>query len=302
MPTLLDRIKAAQASGALAGVVETAEKSAVLGTVNADIPDGKYTCVPTKAELGKSQRGDDQVSWTWLVIEGECVDKSIYDWSNNLSDDTRLEYFIKRLITLGYDARAIFLENETPEGVMQDIEDTLDDLVSRQPAVQIVVKTNRDKEDPDKVYKNVYVNKVLEDYERPSQRAASPPATAGATATGSTTEEAPKRGRGRPKKGDVTPAAAMTAAATAYAPPKDAEPETEAEAEAEAEEEAEAKPEEDTGLVEPKPGDTARFKLSGAEVDGEVLEVLEDDGILRVRYEGKVYKLKPAMVLGIFSK
>lgn len=230
----------------------------------AEFDDGRYMTRITDAKIGESQSsGRLQVVWTFKFEDGQYEGQTKLDFSG-LETDTNLYYLAQRLQQLGYE----------PPDSLEEIEDILEDVKKTRPLVKINLKTKGD-------FQNVYIDKVFasgleESGEEPEDDD---------TAEEETPAPAPKKGK-------------------AAAPPPEPEEEEEAEEEEAEEEEEEAEEDDDSEVeededeaedgdeVELTVGMSVSVETSKGSVAGEVLEILETEGKVRVRTaEGKTLRV-----------
>lgn len=235
------------------------------GSRYTEFDDGRYMTRITDAKVGESQSsGRLQVTWVFRFEDGPYEGQTKLDFSG-LETEQNLYYLAMRLQQLGY---------EPPES-LDELGDILEDIKKTRPLAKINLKTKGD-------YQNVYIDKVF---------------AAGLEESGDAEAEDEAEGDGAPP-----PAPAKKGAKKTAPPPAEEEEEEDAEDEdedadeadadedeAEAEEEDEVEPDDEVELTV---GMTVSVETSKGEVAGEVLEILEDEGKVRVRTaEGKVLRV-----------
>ena len=254
------------------------------GLGNSNVEDGRYHAqiLEAKGPVEGKNSGRLQAILSFQIKEGEFKDEKLTSFPN-LENEIGLGILIRELQNLGYEIEDF-----------DQIEEVLAELNKDKPEVRITVKTKGE-------YQNISIDKLLEPGEKigeddpEAEAEAEPEAEAeGEIVVGDTVS---LKLKGKETNGEVTKVVdedtlnvKAEVDGKVYKIAKDKvtkvvseEPEAEPEVEAEAEPAAE----ESVTLEE---GSKVVFNLKGAEVEGEIVEVVDEDTV-RVKYDGKIYKL-----------
>lgn len=110
-----------------------------------EVEDGRYLAQVTSAEITESQSsGRLQVSWKYVIVDGEYKDQAIYNYDGIESLENQKWFALKMSRKFGYDMDS--LEDE--------LEDILKEITKEKPLAKIRVVTKGE-------FQNVYVDKVL---------------------------------------------------------------------------------------------------------------------------------------------
>jgi len=220
------------------------------------VADGVYKARLTTVALGESAgKGRLQVAWTWTIAEGEGKGTQPKDF-DGLETEDNFFHLQKKIAQLGKD-----IPNDVAE-----VEPILKELTKEKPFARIRIKTKA--ADDGNEYTHIYINKLLdssgEDVETEEQ------------APEEGTEGAEAEGGGAAPEPEAEPQ------------PEAEEPQPEPEAEPEPEPEPAPEPEE----VRLERGMDVTFRLGGKDVEGNILEFVENNTKARVKMaDGKVFKL-----------
>ena len=254
------------------------------GGGNSNVEDGRYHAqiLEAKGPVEGKSSGRLQAILSFQIKEGEFKDEKLTSFPN-LENEIGLGILIRELQNLGYEIEDF-----------DQIEEVLAELNKDKPEVRISVKTKGE-------FQNISIDKLLEPGEKigeddpEAEAEAEPEAEAeGEIVVGDTVS---LKLKGKETNGEVTKVVdedtlnvKAEVDGKVYKIAKDKvtkvvseEPEAEPEVEAEAEPAAE----ESVTLEE---GSKVVFNLKGAEVEGEIVEVVDEDTV-RVKYDGKIYKL-----------
>lgn len=124
---------------------EQAEEGGDFGS----LPAGKYICRLVGAELGQSESsGRMQIHWQHKVVKGEELGTVQHSW-DGVDTPESLVWLARKLSRLGV---------EMGDDTLDNLEDTLSEIVAAEPLVRITVKENGE-------FTNVYLDKLLDEDE-----------------------------------------------------------------------------------------------------------------------------------------
>ena len=280
----------------LNGAWESAKQTANDMPSFAEVPDGRYVCKLTGAEIGESAGGRLQVGWVWKIVDNdsEYRGQDLRDY-DGLETEENLVWLQKKLERLNYEVDDLNIE-ELPE--------LLKELVSQGITARIRAKTKGE-------FQNLLIDRVLEDYDAeplaeedaPKGKAKSKPAKADDDDEDEEEVAAPKKSS---KKEAAAPAksAKKTPAPPADeyddedeneapAPPKKAKKETPAPAAPAKKSKEKAAPAPKAPAASFEDGQKVSFVHKGKETVGIIQDIDEDEETASVMPEGS----KKAIVL-----
>lgn len=125
------------------------EEAKATGGGGVNVPPDFYICRLTDGTIREAGSNDElHMVLQFTVLEGEQTGEQIPLW-DNIQNPERLVYAMRDLRRLNVD---------TDEMDITDIEEVLKQLIESAPVVRLKVAQNGE-------YTNVYINKVIEDYE-----------------------------------------------------------------------------------------------------------------------------------------
>jgi len=124
---------------------------------NQPLPEGEYIAKLQSCSINKSKSSDNQyIGLSYLIIEGEEKGRTIYDNSLILVPE-KADFIMGFFNRFGFDVDAI-IDDEDGSIMKQYCEE----IHQAAPTVKIISKHNVSTKDPDVVYHNVYLNKILD--------------------------------------------------------------------------------------------------------------------------------------------
>ena len=261
------------------------EAKANLGSHFIVSPEGSYISLLQKCEVKESPKIGAFLYTEHKIIEAEDSDrigeinKVIYQFEGR--DEKEQERLINNLVrfvvTMGYEF--------DPDDIAGTIQEMAEELELRQVSCRITIKYNPNPNDADNPFRNLYINRVVDEgSDEPAPKKAMPkPTTKTPVATTSKTAETPepkKRGRpagaiNKPKEGGPTEDVKPTVKSRPAPVVKDDEEDDE------------------LALLAPEIGMRGEYTTKdGDTIEAEIIEILEDEEKLRIKGDnGKTYKI-----------
>jgi hypothetical protein len=115
-----------------------------------EMPDGLYICKLSNAEVKESESGKLGFLLTYRILEGEKEGQNITDW-NGLEHEVSCSILMRKLRKL----------RVTVPDDIEDIEETVDELVQEKPRVRLKLKSRKGKDGDDRTYQDTIVDRWL---------------------------------------------------------------------------------------------------------------------------------------------
>ncbi len=231
----------------------------------AEVPDGVYVARLTESVVHQSEKGNVGVLTKLVILSGEEKGNTVTRW-DGLEREEGLPYVIRFLRSLGVEMDDVSID---------DLEDALKGLTKKHPVCKIRLKT---KEGEKGEFQNVYINKIVEDYEEDDSDAVE-----------AETEDTDEEEITPPKKGKK-----------AVAPADDDEDEDTSDEDAddsdtEEDDASDADDADEAPLL--KKGMKVAFKVKGKKLTGKISSLDREDEIVMVKDDNdKIYELAFANV------